>query len=63
LYLGAINAGSRPVVVEAASSVVATFVVDVDDVKGVDVAREVSQDRKQNIDEEITTATCDKSDT
>jgi hypothetical protein len=58
LHIIAKHARRRSVVVEALGSLLLLVVVDVDDVKGVDVAGEVAEDGQGNVDEEVGAAAC-----
>jgi hypothetical protein len=53
------HARRRSVVVEALRSLLLLVVVDVDDVKGVDVAGDEAEDGQGDVDEEVCAATGD----
>lgn len=50
-------------VIDASGGLVATVVVDVFEVEGVDVAWEVAQKGETDVDEEVSAAACDDVDT
>jgi hypothetical protein len=56
LYVIAEHARRRSVVVETLLSLLLLVVVDVHDVKGVDVAREETKDGQGDVDEEVCAA-------
>jgi hypothetical protein len=58
LHIIAKHSRRRSVVVEALGSLLLLVVVDVDDVKGVDVAGEVAEDGQGDVDEEVGAAAC-----
>jgi len=63
LHIIAKHSRRRSVVIEALGSLLLLVVVDVDDVKSVDVAGEVAEDGEGDIDEEVGAATCYDIDT
>ena len=62
LHIIAEHSRRRSVVVEALGSLLLLVVVDVDDVKGVDVAGDEAEDSQGDVDEEVCTATSDDVD-
>jgi hypothetical protein len=62
LHIIAIHPRRRPVFIITLSSLVLSVVVDVLDVEGVDVAREVAEKGEADVDEQVCTAACDAVD-
>jgi hypothetical protein len=62
LHFLAVHAGRRTRIVDASAYLVASLDVHIFDVESVDVAREVAQDREEQINEEVGAASCYKED-
>jgi hypothetical protein len=58
LHILTVNARRRPIVVEALWSLLLLVVVNVNNVESVDVARQESEEREADVDEEIRATAC-----
>jgi hypothetical protein len=62
LHFLAVDAGRGTCIVDSGAHFVAALHVDVFDVEGVDVAGEKTEERKEQVDEEVGAAACYEED-